>query len=273
FFKHYLQGYEGIFAPKKSSPCTKIGKEMGKAMLPDGVAIFYKSKSFKTIFSRLYGVSEKEKVDVAAAVVHLRRSQTGHSDMNDLIVVCTHLKSAKDMEGEVQRLKQIQYLASEMLQYQEKVEQEIRKYIPIFIGCDLNAPPKDTKGFPPFTYASIVDDKLFKNLLQTYKEKNSKNAQSINLNMKLYQKTYNKLRFTSAYKSLLGSEPKYTTWKKRKGGEDKHTIDYLFFQHFKGVVVTSVLNIPDERTVNRESLLPGWEYPSDHFAIMASFEF
>jgi len=81
------------------------------------------------------------------------------------------------------------------------------------------------------------------------------------------------LRFASAYKVLTGEEPDYTTWKKRKGGEDKHTLDYLFFQKLKGVEVTSLLEIPTEQTINQECLLPGWEYPSDHLAIMAMFEF
>ncbi|ETO18341.1 nocturnin, partial [Reticulomyxa filosa] len=212
----------------------------------------------------------KQKVDVPAVMLHLQWTQAKTSGLSDCIVVSTHLKSAKDMKGEQTRLEQIHYLAKEILTYQKKVEKENRKNIPTFIGCDLNAPPKDTKGFPPLTYASIVDDTLFKALLKENKEKQSEHK--ININIDLYQEVYDGLRFASAYKSLNGQEPNYTTWKKRKGGEDKHTIDYLFFQKSKGVEVSSLLEIPNEHVVNRESLLPGWEYPSDHFSIMAVFE-
>ncbi|ETO15802.1 hypothetical protein RFI_21562, partial [Reticulomyxa filosa] len=315
FFRHYLKGYEGLHVAKKVSPCTKIGEECGLSMLPDGVAVFYKSKVFKRIFHRLFDdksvtrisyifkisfvfffffdikLEERCKVvDVPAVLVHLQWVQSKSSGTNEFIVVGTHLKSAKDMEGEAHRLKQTHYLATEISSYQQKVEQDGRQ-VPVFIGVflfyslcvnSLNSNilhclrkcvlTKDTKGFPPLTYASITDDGLFKNMLKEYKEKNSSAARVV-IDLDNYQKAYDKLRFYSAYKGFYGSEPKYTTWKKRQGGEDKHTIDYLFFQHLKGVGVSSILEIPEEKAVNHDSLLPGWEYPSDHFAIMAEFEF
>jgi len=61
--------------------------------------------------------------------------------------------------------------------------------------------------------------------------------------------------------------------KKRVGSQDKHTVDYIFYQKSKDVRVAGYLNIPTEKEVNQETLLPGWEYPSDHFSLMASFEF
>jgi len=67
------------------------------------------------------------------------------------------------------------------------------------------------------------------------------------------------------------TEPKYTTWKAREKGTDQHTIDYIFYQPNKSVVLTHLLTIPSENDMNKETYLPGWEYPSDHFAIMAQF--
>jgi len=102
--------------------------------------------------------------------------------------------------------------------------------------------------------------------------KKNKSEEKLDLDLPGYQENYDELLFTSAYKALNGEEPTYTTWKKRKGGEDKHTIDYIFYQRNKGVEVISVLEIPGEKTINPQTLLPGWEYPSDHLAIMAEFE-
>jgi len=80
------------------------------------------------------------------------------------------------------------------------------------------------------------------------------------------------VNLSSAYHDVLKAEPAYTTWKKRADGVDKHTIDYILYQPSKDVRVSAYLEIPNEKTVNQETLLPGWEYPSDHFSIMATFE-
>ncbi len=65
-------------------------------------------------------------------------------------------------------------------------------------------------------------------------------------------------------------EPPYTTWKLRKHGTDKHTIDYIFVKNAEFEVV-DFWSIPqgDEK---RLALIPNWDYPSDHFAISATIQ-
>jgi len=46
----------------------------------------------------------------------------------------------------------------------------------------------------------------------------------------------------------------------------------IFFFKKKLCSLTHLLTIPAENVVNTDTYLPGWEYPSDHFAIMAGFE-
>jgi len=269
FFKHYLRDYAGLFAPKKNSPCARVAAETGLNLLSDGVALFYKTRDFKLVHHRLFGKkgNERDKMDVPAIMAHLRRIKEDQYEEKDFLVLSTHLKSTKSMEGELERLQQIQFLATEVLLYQQT-----HFNLPIFIGCDLNAAPKEEKGFPPFTYTSIMDDQEFHKLIKEYKEKeaNSKEKRP-EIDLTSYDYIYNELRFTSAYKCFNGSEPPYSTWKKRKAGEEKHTIDYIFFQQRKDVEVVSVLCVPEEKDVNKETLQPGWEYPSDHFSLLATF--
>ena len=69
---------------------------------------------------------------------------------------------------------------------------------------------------------------------------------------------------------LLGVEPAYTTWKLRPNHEAKMTIDYVLCS--AALVPRQVLGIPEEAAID-ECRLPSHAYPSDHFAIAASFDF
>ena len=102
---------------------------------------------------------------------------------------------------------------------------------------------------------------------------------------KEYKAGYNGLNLYSAYfeaaiadKKLgisadkkANSEPVYTTWKSRGGNVLKHTIDYIFYQQDMAKVV-GLLTIPSDKEVNQKTFYPGFEYPSDHVAIMAQFQ-
>merc|ERR1711964_807565 len=80
---------------------------------------------------------------------------------------------------------------------------------------------------------------------------------------------------TSAYASVLGKEPAFTTDKWRKGGSqpDKRgktaeTIDYIFHTNeFKCSGVLGITKDPIEHV-----RMPGWRYPSDHFSIVADLK-
>lgn len=70
----------------------------------------------------------------------------------------------------------------------------------------------------------------------------------------------------SVYAAALGSEPSYTTWKRRGDHEAKHTIDYIFVSG--PIAVSRVLLPPEEESMGTERL-PNWSYPSDHVALFA----
>ena len=79
-----------------------------------------------------------------------------------------------------------------------------------------------------------------------------------------YPATTSALR--SAYKTALGAEPAWTTWKRRGTSEARHCIDYVLCSPEVGV--SQVLLPPDDDAVVEERL-PGWNYPSDHIALLA----
>ena len=62
-------------------------------------------------------------------------------------------------------------------------------------------------------------------------------------------------------------EPDFTTWKLRKHGTDKHTIDYIFMRYGKWRVI-NYLEMPDFADKTAKSLIPSWSYPSDHFPLV-----
>ena len=74
----------------------------------------------------------------------------------------------------------------------------------------------------------------------------------------------------SAYESVLGSEPKFTTWKIRRGafkpGEAKMCIDYVFAS--PRAKIRDVSALPSERDVG-ENALPCDTHPSDHLMLRA----
>ncbi|ETO17901.1 hypothetical protein RFI_19405, partial [Reticulomyxa filosa] len=73
--------------------------------------------------------------------------------------------------------------------------------------------------------------------------------------------------FESVYVKGQGAEPEFTTYKKRRNAADKHTIDYIFVKN--GIwKVAELLQIKDKLDMDsHSSVIPNWNYPSDHFAI------
>eukprot|EP00811_Abedinium_folium_P005046 NODE_14647_length_1095_cov_7.121901.p1 GENE.NODE_14647_length_1095_cov_7.121901~~NODE_14647_length_1095_cov_7.121901.p1 ORF type:complete len:251 (-),score=80.11 NODE_14647_length_1095_cov_7.121901:284-1036(-) len=118
-----------------------------------------------------------------------------------------------------------------MLQLLERVHS---KGLPCIIAGDLNATPVQGKlDYPSVVYPTTLQHAL---------------------------------GLQSVYALALGSEPPYTTWKRRGEREEKHTIDYIFVSPDFGV--ERVLLMPADEDVDA-TRLPGWRYPSDHFALMA----
>ena len=149
-----------------------------------------------------------------------------------VFVVVTHLKASKDAKGELDRAQQIVQLFDRVA--------ALRGDLPCIAVMDMNAAPETSASapYPAAAYPAAL--------------------------------SHGALRVGSAYARALGSEPAWTTWKRRvgafKAGEAKHTIDYIFTT--ADIAVTRVLNVPDDASVV-ETRLPGWEYPSDHVALRA----
>eukprot|EP00092_Neocalanus_flemingeri_P035441 GFUD01038565.1.p1 GENE.GFUD01038565.1~~GFUD01038565.1.p1 ORF type:complete len:296 (+),score=79.26 GFUD01038565.1:101-988(+) len=81
------------------------------------------------------------------------------------------------------------------------------------------------------------------------------------------------LGLNSAFEKLLGTEPAYTTWKKRKSfeQESKKVEDYIFF-HPENFSCSSLLDLPSEESLGSD-LLPNNDYSSDHLSLVAEFSF
>ena len=147
----------------------------------------------------------------------------------DALFIVTHLKSTKSQEGEELRERQINLLLKELVKNE--------KNLPVILCCDLNANPvQNKKGYDPLCYNSIVNK--------------------------------DNLGYESVYKLANGSEPEYTTYKLREHGTDKHVLDYIFLKDGKWNIY-EILDIPSASNENKDSLIPNWHYPSDHFSIMA----
>lgn len=78
------------------------------------------------------------------------------------------------------------------------------------------------------------------------------------------------LGLASAY-DFDDGEPPYTTWKIRGDGEVCHTIDYVFYTE-AAFDVAAVLEMPTSDAIGRDRV-PSFEYPSDHFSLVADFAF
>ena len=80
-----------------------------------------------------------------------------------------------------------------------------------------------------------------------------------------------RLNLHSVYKSVLGEEPLFTTWKIRPTGEIKHTIDYMWFTPTT-IFAEAVLAPLTDKDVPTERF-PSFNHPSDHTALACKLSF
>ena len=79
------------------------------------------------------------------------------------------------------------------------------------------------------------------------------------------------LNLKSVYKTALGDEPPFTTWKIRPDGEVKHTIDYIWFTPTTFDIEAVLDPVKDEEvSANR---FPNMIEPSDHIALACKLRF
>ena len=265
-------GYAGLYREDEWSPCSKNTN----GLLKDGVALFYRRSKLELVASHipfaprareLNPKDEDERKSEArgdAGKCVLARFRVRRADAASLsgrayaeyaraaesFIACTaHFAAAKTEEGEARRAAQASALWRELRRFRaftsgesanvaSSEEEETREResestsasIPIVLAGDLNARP-DERAVRYFkTRAGLV----------------------------------------SAYESVLGSEPKFTTWKIRRGafkpGEAKMCIDYVFAS--PRAKIRDVSALPLERDVG-ENALPCDTHPSDHLMLRA----
>jgi len=76
--------------------------------------------------------------------------------------------------------------------------------------------------------------------------------------------------YRSVYKSVLGDEPDFTSWKFRAKEEFRYTIDFIF--HTKDITSKSVLRMPSRDQFDPKLLLPSITMPSDHLPLVTELE-
>eukprot|EP00484_Ammonia_sp_Unknown_P001426 CAMPEP_0197020742 /NCGR_PEP_ID=MMETSP1384-20130603/1614_1 /TAXON_ID=29189 /ORGANISM="Ammonia sp." /LENGTH=377 /DNA_ID=CAMNT_0042448427 /DNA_START=18 /DNA_END=1148 /DNA_ORIENTATION=+ len=250
FLEHYLSPlhYKGIFNPKASSPCIKIGEANGIKLNGDGVAVFYNSQKYDAQFVKQYGKKMEDKtenpqgIDIPAIAVVFEHKKTKKA----FIVCVAHLKSTKNFEGEQIRLNQLQHLLPSVKRLSMKHGEA-----PVFVCADLNT---DNHKAYSLVYESI----MFASSMKRDDKEKPKLPDA-------YTDGYDKLNLYSAYFDAAipdtnkkeKQEPAFTTLKKRADGITKHTIDYVFYQREKAKCVR-LLSIPDEKQINSKTLIPGW---------------
>ena len=256
--------YRGVFQPKPSSPCVRLG------WYSDGVALLWNLNKFETIprphptiwdhgddsesWIERGAFSSSTELDFhnqVYIIVPLRMMST-----NKIIVVAaTHLKAKKSTINE-------QIRESQALELRLRVEQVVSAVknlgwddVGILILGDFNSEPSDSS---------------VQSILQHVGSTNGANNEAMPCN------------FQSAYSLQSAENNLYTTWKTRKDGTSRRIIDYIFYSTDQGrseesadkndICCTHVLSVPNKDEVE-ESLLPGFRYPSDHLLIAAKFQF
>ena len=223
-------GYEGRFVEKLRSPC---GLSLDPS-LSDGCALFWRPESLDLI--------DCEELRYEALGEH---NVIENGKANQLAILATFEPHGEDRDSRSRFVVAVTHLAApkggagerarenQILQLLSRLE---RLALPSIVGCDLNGTPEQFPGtdYPSLCYAAVQ-------------------AHPTGLE--------------SAYKQVLGSEPSFTTWKRRGIKELKMTIDYIFLGG--GIMAERVLLPPAETDVGPERF-PSWTYPSDHIALAAT---
>ena len=261
FFEDELRkhGYRGIFKEDPWSPCRKFGAPN------DGVAIFYKTSKLELVGSHVPGVPRSRKDDPTtnagktlmarfrmkrpspatgggllskASAALLTRQQPVFTgvDLQEVVVVTTHLEGAKTVDGIITRLEQTKEICRALNDFATNLCADVNN-VQIIIAGDLNATPNE--------------------------------ACVVHLRGRGMRSAY------ADVGAAVGAEKSntFTTWKTRTGlfktGEVKHTIDYILYSAHRGSKVVSVAKLPSEDDIPSAVGLPTFGFPSDHLPLQA----
>eukprot|EP01083_Nonionella_stella_P007393 21375_1 len=311
FFNHYLSpfGYKSVYCAKPRSKCVRIGVQNNIELPPDGSAVFWNSNVFEAIETYQFGThvdktAPKGIGNGVVAAVHLKHKT---DENKQFIVASTHLKAFLNLPGEVKRIAQLMYLLPNLRKLCER-----NKDIPLFIGTDFNSvavdmlnPFEKNVPFFPYAYQSVVNGKcLVDKLNEVVENKQTKNANNeqketdgtLNVGQRsiegfeyVFEETktivdlLNTLGYEVDYGLKLQSAYCYGAYAGKELGHDPTftstlgglcCLDYIFFQPHKDIEVTHLLSTPQLPTKNETMVImtPRWDYPSDHFSLMATFK-
>jgi len=198
---------------------------------PDGTGIFFKTDRFildKDPVGKPLHLN-KDVEEHYPNVFHAVQLKTIDRQLS-FVFVCVHLIGPKSGKDEKVR----KFQAEMTLQYIKDFFPDCRN---IIIAGDFNAAKID--------------------MLDT----------SINKNYKpLVIPQIEKIGFRSAYETVFGKEPTYTTWKVRNGRMKKYTVDFIMLS--KGMSAVGALDVPIDDDVPSCGF-PNFRYPSDHVALCA----
>lgn len=232
-------GFDSLFEAKPKSPCLATTH----GMLKDGCAVFYRRQLFSLV-SATSGPFVDSSGKVANQIAVLVSLRCRRSD-RVLTVAVSHLKADKTADGELVRTGQVEQLFARLALQSTSVGSGC-----VLVCLDMNASPLDKSD-----YAAAAYSRAF--------------TQSIAMG--------------SAYgPPCAAAEPAFTTWKHRpaKDGaaaqadglaEAKHTIDYILYS-LGALRLCERWAIPAEERI-APTRMPGLQYPSDHFALCATFCF
>jgi len=221
-----------------------------KPLNKDGACIFWKDDLFDCKFttSHQYIDHENKSVDNQVQVItylvqQKRGLQQEEGRKKHLLVSTTHLKAAKDKEGENIRTYQAMQCCENVSQIASQLGNP-----PILIAGDLNATAFNKKDY---------DATCVKQFLEA-------GFQSV------YDVTNRSLFTTWKFRDRV----------KGKETESKHTIDYIFYQDGLSktekdnkrnrIIPTSILSLPSEEELGPTGL-PSLKHPSDHLSIGLGF--
>ena len=245
-------GYAGLYREDEWSPC----RANTNGALKDGVALFYRRSKLELVGCH-FPFAPRESKDPSDARADAGKSVAArfrvrcadpeiasgprfgeYVNATETFIACTaHFAAAKTEAGETRRARQASALFRELKRFRE-----------FSSSAGGEASSDASLHDVPIVFAGDLNARPDEPAVR-------------------YLKT---LEFRSAYERVLGSEPKFTTWKIRSGafkpGEAKMCIDYVFAS--PRVEIVDVAALPSESDVG-EKALPCAEYPSDHLMLRA----
>jgi mRNA deadenylase 3'-5' endonuclease subunit Ccr4 len=237
-------GYEGIFMPKRCSPCVRAGS------YSDGCCLFWKADKFDLFAERRVDYRVGNQLCLLASLRH-------RASGNVLLVAVTHLKAKNSKTNENIRKQQVAQLLisidEEVARMKATAIDNLHDTVPILILGDFNSdPPSLSTGGTATSSVGLV---LEHNICGGPNPAEQQRP---------------KFSYQSAYEISDPCTDLWTTWKIRGKKTTKRIIDYIFYAG--SVKCTSVLDVPPSELVE-PSKLPGLRYPSDHVLAAARFRF